>query len=268
MGLGSSKPRHPILGGYLAGEVEQVGRKVKRFKMGDKVYGSTFFHGTYAEYVCLSEKAAIEIMPKNLSYEEAAAIPNGGLTALPFLRDKGKIRSGQKVLINGASGAVGSAAIQIAKFYGTEVTGVCSASNLELVRSIGADEVIDYTGQDFTKAGQQYDIIFDAVGKSSFGNCKGSLSKRGRYLTTIPYPKDLLGMLWTSVIGGRKVKLGAMGLRRKSKKVRDLVALKEMIEGGKLRAVIDTIYDMDHIVEAHRYVEKGHKKGNVVIKIA
>jgi NADPH:quinone reductase-like Zn-dependent oxidoreductase len=268
MGLSASKPRHPILGGYLAGEVERVGDDVTRFKTGDKVYGSTFFHGAYAEYVCLSEKSSITTMPSNMSYEEAAAIPNGGLTALPFLRDKGKIRSGQRVLVNGASGAVGSTAVQIANYYGAEVTGVCSGSNLDLISSIGAKDVIDYTKDDFTKDGRQYDIIFDAVGKSSFSRCKNSLTRRGKYLTTIPYPSDLIGMLWTSVFGRKKVKFGAMGLRRNSKKAIDLELLRVMIEAGKLRAVIDACYPMDQIVEAHRYVEMGHKKGNVVIKIA
>lgn len=267
MGSRTSKPRHPIMGGYLAGEVEQVGRDVERFKIGDKVYGSTFFHGTYAEYTCLPEGAALELMPNNLSYEEAAAIPNGGLTALPFLRDKGKIHGGQKVLVNGASGAVGSAAIQIAKSLGAEVTGVCSTSNLDLVRSLGADHVIDYTQEDFTKNRPQYDIIFDAVGKSTFSLCKDSLTRRGRYLTTIPYPRDLLWMLGTSVAGRKKVKFGAMGLRRKSKKAKDLATLREMIEAGELKAVIDTCFPMEKIVEAHRYVEKGHKRGNVVITI-
>lgn len=207
-------------------------------------------------------------MPSNMSYEEAAAIPNGGLTALPFLRDKGKIRSGQRVLVNGASGAVGSTAVQIANYYGAEVTGVCSGSNLDLISSIGAKDVIDYTKDDFTKDGRQYDIIFDAVGKSSFSRCKNSLTRRGKYLTTIPYPSDLIGMLWTSVFGRKKVKFGAMGLRRNSKKAIDLELLRVMIEAGKLRAVIDACYPMDQIVEAHRYVEMGHKKGNVVIKIA
>lgn len=213
----------------------------------------------------MPEKGALALKPNNMPYDEAAAIPYSGLTALPFLRDKGKIRRGQKVLIYGASGAVGTSAVQLAKYFGAEVTGVCSTVNLELVRSLGADHVIDYTQNDFTKTGLTYDIIFDAVGKSSFSRCKGSLTKNGLYLTTMPGREDFLQMLWTSIAARKKVKGYATGLRSAQKKTKDLIFLKELIEAGKIRAVIDRRYNLDEIVEAHRYVEKGHKKGNVVI---
>jgi len=265
---GLRKPKNPILGSYLAGEIEAVGIEVKRFKEGDQVFGSTFpAGGAYAEYICVPEKGALASKPVNMTYEEAAAIPNGGLTALPFLRDKGKIQSGQKVLINGASGAVGTAAVQLARYFGAEVTGVCSTTNLELVKSLGADKVIDYTKEDFTQTGQTYDIIFDAVGKSSFSRCKDSLTKSGIYLTTVPMPADILQMLWTSIAGGKKVRFAATGLRPAGKKAKDLVFIKELIEAGEIKAVIDRRYPLEQIAEAHSYVEKGHKKGNVVITV-
>ncbi len=186
---------------------------------------------------------------------------------MPYPRDKGHIQSGHQVLINGASGAVGSSAVQLAKYFGAEVTGVCSTTNLELVRSLGADMVIDYTKEDFTPAGQTYDIILDAVGKSSFSRCRDSLKQGGVYLTTVPSLEVFLHMLWTNRVVRKKARMAATGLRRASDKVRDLVILKEIIEEGKLRAVIDRIYPVEQMAEAHRYVEKGHKKGNVVITV-
>jgi len=267
---GFLKPKKSILGFYLAGEVEAVGKDVKRFKQGDKVYGNTGLGllGTYAEYICMPEDGALAIKPANITHEEAAALPNGALTALPFLRDKGNIQSGQKVLINGASGAVGTIAAQLAKYFGADVTGVCSTTNLELVKSLGADKVIDYTKEDFTKNGQTYDIIFDTVGKSSFSRCKSSLTENGIYLTTVPSPETMLQMLWTSMAGGRKVGIAATGLRPSSEKTKELVFLNGLIEAGKIKAVIDRSYPLEQMAEAHRYVEGGHKKGNVVITIS
>jgi NADPH:quinone reductase-like Zn-dependent oxidoreductase len=199
-----------------------------------------------------------------MSYEEAASIPNGALTALPFLRDAGKIQSGQTVLIYGASGSVGAAAVQLARYYGAEVTGVCSTANLEWVKSLGADQVIDYTQEDFTENGKTYDIIFDTVGKRSFSECKGSLTDEGVYLSTVPTPVIMLQALWPAK-SGKKVKFAAAGLRPASEKIKDLVFLTELIEAGKMKAAIDRCYPLEHMAEAHRYVEKGHKKGNVVI---
>jgi NADPH:quinone reductase-like Zn-dependent oxidoreductase len=263
---GFLKPRHPILGQELAGEVEAIGSVVTRFKPGDQVFGMVMF-GAYAEYLCMPEDGALAIKPVNLSYEEAASIPNGALTALPFLRDKGRIRGGQTVLIYGASGSVGAAAVQIARYYGTEVTGVCSTMNLEWVRSLGADQVIDYTREDFTENGRTYDIIFDTVGKRSFSQCKGSLTDDGIYLATVPTPGMMLQALCTAKGNGKKVKFVAAGLRPASEKIKDLVFLTELIEAGKIKAVIDRRHPLEQMAQAHRYVEQGHKKGNVVITV-
>jgi NADPH:quinone reductase-like Zn-dependent oxidoreductase len=224
--------------------------------------------GAYAEYKCMPENGALAIKPSNLSYEEAASIPNGALTALPFLRDKGGIRRGQSVLIHGASGSVGAAAVQLARYYGAEVTGVCSTANLEWVKSLGADRVIDYTREDFTKNGRTYDIIFDTVGNRSFSECRGSLAERGVFLTTGVMLGNMLHVLWTSMAGGRKARFAATGLRPAREKAKDLVFLTELIETGKLKAVIDRCYPLEQIVDAHRYVGQGHKKGNVVITIS
>jgi NADPH:quinone reductase-like Zn-dependent oxidoreductase len=223
--------------------------------------------GAYAEYKCMPEDRALAIKPANMSYEEAASVPNGALTALPFLRDQGKIQSGQAVLIYGASGSVGAAAVQLAKYYGAEVTGVCSTMNVEWVKSLGADQVIDYTREDFTENGKLYDIIFDTVGKRSFAECKGSLTKAGIYLATVPTPAIMFQALWTAKSSNKKVKFVAAGLRSASEKIKDLVFLTELIEAGKIKAVIDRCYPLEQTAEAHRYVEQGHKKGNVVITI-
>jgi NADPH:quinone reductase-like Zn-dependent oxidoreductase len=262
--LGFRRPKKPILGFELSGEVESLGKDVRRFKEGDQVFASTFEFGfgCYAEYKCLSEKGAVAKKPANMTYEEAAAVPLGGLTALTFLRDRANIQSGQKILINGSSGSVGTYAIQLAKYFRAEVTGVCSATNIELVKSLGADKVIDYTKEDFTKNGQTYDIIFDVVNKSSFTHCKGSLKEKGIYLATFPNLTLIFQMLWTSIIDGKKAISGEA-----SEKFEDLIFLKELIEVGKLKSVIDRHYPLEQIVEAHRYVEQGHKKGNVVLTV-
>ena len=242
--LGWSKPRRPILGMELAGEIEAVGRKVARFKPGQAVFASTCAvnFGGYAEYKCLPENGVLALKPANLTYEEAAAVPGAGMTALRCL-EKGKLRPGQKVLIYGASGAVGTNAIQLAsRHFGVEVTGVCSGPNLELVRSLGAVQVIDYTCQDFTQSGERYDVVFDAVGKLRPAQGKKALKPGGVYLNVL-------------VDSGRDEKLT------------HLLAIKEIIEAGKLKPVIDRVYPFEQIVAAHRYVEKGHKRGNVVITI-
>jgi NADPH:quinone reductase-like Zn-dependent oxidoreductase len=262
--LGFRTPKNPILGVELAGEIESVGKDVQRFKKGDQVFGElpVMVSGTHAEYVCMHEDWPLAIKPANMTYEEAAAVPFMGLSALHFLR-KGAIQSGQKVLINGASGSVGTYAVQLAKVFGAEVTGVCSTTNLELVKSLGADRVIDYSKEDFTKNGELYDIIFDAVGKSSFSHCEGSLKQEGFYLTVDGGVPLLLHMLWTSKIGSKKVIAGtAVGTTE------DLVFLRELIEAGKLRAVIDKTYPLEKTADAHKYVDKGHKKGNVVLTVA
>ena len=202
-----------------------------------------------------------------MTYEEAASSVDGFLTALPFLRDKGNIQSGQKVLINGASGSVGAAAVQIAKYFGAEVTGVCSTTNLEMVKSLGADKVIDYTTEDFTKSGETYDIIFDTVGKTSFSNCKSSLKQTGIFLEAGIGLTILPQVLWTSMIGGKKAMIAATGLRPASERAKDLIFLNELMEAGKIKPVIDRIYPLEQIAEAHRYVDKGHKKGNVAITV-
>ncbi len=264
--LGLRKPKKPILGADLAGEIEAIGKDVRLFKEGDQVFGVDGNDaGAYAEYKCMSEEGALAIKPVNMTYEEAVAVPNGALTALFFLRDKGNIQSGQKVLINGASGSAGTAAVQLAKYFGAEVTGVCSTTNLELVKSLGADKVIDYTQEDFTQSGEAYDIIFDTVvGKTSFSSCRNSLKQKGLYLAVAGGLKELIQMLWTSIIGSKK---GLFGGGSACERKESLIFLKELVEAGKIKPVIDRSYPLEQIVEAHSYVDKGHKKGNVVITV-
>ncbi len=260
---GLRKPKYSILGAELAGEVEAVGADVASFKVGDEVFGlSAKTFGAYAEYVCLPEKAPLSVKPAGLTYEEAVAICDGALTALIFLRDKAKIRSGHKVLINGASGAVGIYAVQLAKYYGAEVTGVCSAGNAGLVRAMGADRVIDYNKEDFTVNAGIYDVIFDAIGKRTYGQCKRALTPQGIYLSTVLSGSILFNMLRTAVFGGRKAMFVTAGLMQNQE---NLAFLRELCEAGTLKPVIDRRYPLEQTAEAHRYVDTGRKKGNVVI---
>ncbi len=265
---GLTRPKIKRLGEELAGEIESAGKNVKLFKKGDKVFGTAGPEfGANSEYLCLPENGVISTKPTNMTYEEAASSVDGFLTALPFLRDTGKIKKGQKVLIFGASGSVGAAAVQVAKHFETEVTGVCSSANVELVRTLGADNVVDYTKDDLTKNNQTYDIIFDAVGKTSFSKCKNNLEKNGVFLEAGIGFGIIPLVLWTSIFGKKKAKIAATGLRKLEERIKDLVFLKKLIESGKIKPVIDRIFPLEQIIEAHRYVDKGHKKGNVVITV-
>jgi NADPH:quinone reductase-like Zn-dependent oxidoreductase len=240
--LGLRKPRKPILGVELAGEVVEVGKNVTQFKKGDQLFAMTGMKfGGYAEYICLSEKGTMAIKPENITYEEAASISFGGTTALYFFR-KGRIQAGHKVLIYGASGAAGTAAVQLASYYGAEVTGVCSAENSELVKSLGADHVINYKNEDFTKRKERYDLIFDAVGKLTKNHCKEALALNGRFV---------------SVEGQGIAKV----------QTEDLFFLKKLMEEGQIKSVIDRRYSLEQVPAAHEYVETGHKIGNVVVTL-
>jgi NADPH:quinone reductase-like Zn-dependent oxidoreductase len=266
--VGLIRPKRiTILGQELAGEIEAVGKDVKRFKKGDQIFAALGFGmGAYAEYICRPEKpnemeGVLAIKPTNMTYDEAAAVPVGGLEALHFLR-KGNIQSGQKVLINGAGGSIGTFAVQLAKHYGAEVTAVDSTGKLDMLRSIGSDQVIDYTQEDFTKSDQTYDVIFDVVGKSSFSGSIKSLKQNGRYLLANPGLSQMVRGGWTSMRSSKNVISGAA-----SHKTGDLIFLKKLIEAGKIKSVIDRHYPLEQTAEAHRYVETGHKKGNVVITV-
>ncbi len=266
--LGLRRPNRMITGTGFAGEIESVGKEVKNFQVGDRVFGEvTFDTGSNAEYVCLPEDGILLPLPENMSFEEAAPLCDGALTSINFLRNLANIQAGQSVLIIGASGSLGTAAVQLARFYGAKVTGVCSGANAELVRSLGADEVIDYTTTDFTKNGQQYDIIYDTVGKSSFSVCKASLSEQGQYLSPVLSMPLLFKVLWTSWFGRKKAKFAATGFSAPPQLVALLKQLKVMIEAGHFQSVIDRRYPLEETVAAHRYVDTGHKRGNVVLSL-
>jgi NADPH:quinone reductase-like Zn-dependent oxidoreductase len=260
--LGIVRPKRPILGAELSGEIVETGKDVTRFKTGDQIFSATIGRfGGYAEYTCLPETGVIAPKPANMTYEEAAAVPIGARAALHFLK-KANIKSGQKVLVYGASGSVGTFAVQLAKYYGAEVTAVCSGSNLELVRSLGADKAIDYTTEDFTAQGEIYDVVFVAVDKVSFTDCMKALKPKGIYLNATT-PVRTPRMRWTALTSDKTIVTG----EHPSEEADDLVFLKGLIEKEVLRSAIDRRYPLEQIVEAHRYVDQGHKKGNVVITI-
>jgi len=258
---GLMRPKTKILGFEFAGEIESVGAGVKRFVKGDQVFGVSMKGGGYAEYMSLPEDGVMALKPSNMTYEEAAAGPSGAVVVLQGLR-KQNVQRGQKVLIYGASGSLGTFAVQLAKHLGAEVTGVTSTANLEMVKSLGADKVVDYTKEDFAENGETYDLIFDTVGKSSFTHGKGSLKPAGVYLSSWPTPRLLLQVIRTSLIGKKKARI-----MTESPGVESLTFLKELFEAGEVEPVIDRRYPLEQTAEAHRYVEKGHKKGNVVITV-
>ena len=273
IGIGLIRPRKTILGSELAGDIEAVGKDVRLFKEGDQVFGSDLSGlGAYAEYKCMPEGGVLAIKPANITYEEAAPVC-GALAAWNLLKNIAGIQSGQKVLINSVSGSAGTAAVQIAKYFGAEVTAVCSTANLELAKSLGADKVIDYTREDFIQSGHAYDVIYDTydtydtIVRNSFAHCKGLLTERGVYLSAIPTLAILLQMLWTSKIGGKKAIFSATGLRPVAERLTFLKELVRLVEAEKVKPVIDRRYPLEQIAEAHRYVEKGYKKGNVVVTV-
>jgi len=264
--IGLSKPKHPVTGTGFAGEVVEIGHQVKQFQVGEKVFGeSVFGAGTNAEYICLAEDSILASLPQHMSYDEGAPICDGAVTSLNFLQNLGNIQQGQKVLIYGASGSLGTAAVQIAKYYGAEVTGVCSGGNVDMVKSLGAAHVVDYKQENFTKNGQLYDMIYDTVGKTSFAVCKSSLTKHGLYLSPV-LSMSLLGrVLQTSICGDKKAKFSATGVLPMPELQRLLHEIKGMIEQKKLITVVDRRYPLEQAGDAHRYVETGHKRGNVVL---
>jgi NADPH2:quinone reductase len=263
--LGFTRPKNKfqILGTEFSGIIEAVGNKVKKFKPGDEVYAFRGFGtGCYAQYKCMNENGSLAIKPGNMNFPEAASVVDGATTALFFLKEKAKIQKGQKVLINGASGSIGTFAVQLAKYFGAEVTGVCSTKNIELVKSLGADRVVDYTQEDFIKTGDTYDIIFDTVGKSSFENCREALITGGKYISTVMSLKIVLQSLITK-FGNEKKVIFAMSLN----KAEALNFIRALIEEGKLKTIIEKQYPLEELSLAHEYVEKGHKRGNVVITV-
>ena len=264
--MGLTKPKNTISGTGFAGEIEAIGENVSLFKKGDKVFGESLdSFGTYAEYVCIKEDGIIAHKPENISYEEAGVSGDGPITSWNFLQEVIDLEKGQSILINGASGSLGTAAVQIAKHLGARVTGVCSTRNIELVKSLGADEVIDYKIEDFTKNGKTYDVIYDTIGKSSFSKCEKSLKKNGAYLSPVLGISLLFQMIRTSIFGKKKALFSATGVLPSEKIKNFLTEIQKLLATGKLKNIIDIRYDMEEVAEAHRYIDKGHKKGNVVI---
>jgi NADPH:quinone reductase-like Zn-dependent oxidoreductase len=263
---GIRKPKHSIPGTGFAGEVASIGENVTKFKTGDAVFGETTLgFSTNAEFVSVPEDGVVVHKPDNLSYADAAPLCDGHLTSFNFLKEIGQISPGQKVLVNGASGSLGTAAIQLAKYFGAEVTGVCSTTNVGLVKSLGADFVIDYKKEDFTKSGKCYDIIYDTVGRSSFSRSKRVLTKKGVYLSPVLKFSLLMQMIRTSIAGSKKAKFAATGLKSNDELRLLLAGLVEIIREGKLKTVIDRQFPLEKVAQAHQYIAGGHKKGNVVI---
>lgn len=264
--LGLTKPKASITGTGFAGVIEAVGKGVSLFKVGEAVFGETALgFGTNAEYVCVAEEGLILKKPANVSFEEAATVCDGALTSWNFLKIIGKLQKGQKVLINGASGSLGTGAVQLAKHFGAQITGVCSGANVELVKSLGADKVIDYTKEDFTQSGETYDLIYDTIGKSSFSKCKQSLTAKGTYLSPVLNFPLLLQMMWTSKFGSKKAKFSATGLLPIPQLQGYLKKIKSLLETGQLKMVMDRTYPFGEAATAHWYVDSGRKKGNVVV---
>ncbi|GIG88690.1 NAD(P)-dependent alcohol dehydrogenase [Plantactinospora endophytica] len=263
--FGLRRPKWPVLGSEFAGVVEAVGPAVTRLRVGDEVVGVTGpDFGAHAEYVRVHQDAALAAKPADLDFAEVVALADG--TALAFLRDKARLGAGQTILVNGASGSVGSAAVQLAKHFGARVTGVCGTANLDLVRSLGADTVLDHTTDDFTRAGQTYDVVFDAAGKSSFGRCRRVLNPDGIYLSTVPSAAILFQMPWTAAFGRRKAVIAFTGLRKPAEKGRDLALVTELATAGRIRPVIADRYPLERIAEAHRHLDRG-KYGNIILTI-
>lgn len=265
--LGIKSPKRTIPGFEFAGDVVEVGNNVTSFKKGDRVFGGTTTLGCYSEYTCISENDVITTIPENISYEEAAPVSGSAITVYNFLVGLAKIKKDQKILIIGASGGLGTYAIQIAKHFGAIVTGVCSTENVSLVKTLGADYVVDYTKTDFTENGQQYDIIFDTVNKSSFSKCKKSIVEDGIYLPTVFGFIIMVQMLKSTIVGGKKIKSSSTGLLSAKTRLSYFEEIKELLRTHKIKTVIDKKYALRQMTEAHLYVEKGHKKGNVVVEI-
>lgn len=266
--MGLTKPMNAVSGTGFSGKIEAIGKKVRSYQIGDQVFGESLDHfGTHAEYVCIKEDGIIAQKPENITHEEAAVVGDGHITSLNFLKKLAKIKPGQHILINGASGSLGTAAVQLANHFGAEVTAVCSTRNLDLVKSLGADNIIDYTQNDFTKNGKTYDVIYDTIGKSSFSKCKNSLTERGAYISPVLGFPLLFQMMKTAIFGGKKALFSATGTLPVATIRTFLQEIKELMEIGKLRSVIDKQYTLEQLAEAHRYIETGRKIENIVLSI-
>lgn len=266
LAFGPIRPRATVLGGMGAGVIEEVGGEVGAFAKGDRVVAAPASFGTHAEYLCVSAAGAIASIPDEVTDDDAVAVGEGGLTALPFLRDHARLRRGQRILVNGASGSVGSAAVQLARLMGAEVTGVCGPTNLDLVRALGADDVIDYTTRDPLRTGATYDVVFDAVGTRSFADSRHALAAGGVYLTTVP-SLAILRQTLTSRVGRRRAAIAFTGLRPARDRAKDLAELLGLLSAGEMTAVIDRRYPLEETADAHRHVETGHKRGTVIVTV-